>query len=74
MNDKNKVVVRTVLQTAVGVALVVPQLVDELGLNATAGWVAGVLAVSATVTRFMASPLGQKLMGSLRTDEPTNKK
>jgi len=74
LSDKNKVVARTVLQTLVGVALVVPQLVDELGLPETAGWVAGVLAVSATVTRFMASDLGQKLMGALRTDEPTEKK
>lgn len=74
LSDQNKVVVRTVLQTAVGVALVVPQLVDELGLQQTTGWVAGVLAISATVTRFMASELGQKLMGSLRTDDPDNKK
>jgi hypothetical protein len=69
MNDKNKVVLRTVLQTLAGVALVVPQLVNELGLPQTAGWVAGVLAVSATVTRFMASEIGQKLMGALRTDD-----
>jgi arginine repressor len=74
LSDKNKVVIRTVLQTAVGVALVVPELVDQLGLSQTAGWVAGVLAISATVTRFMASPLGQKLMGALRTDEKTDKK
>lgn len=69
MNDKNKVVLRTVLQTLAGVALVVPQLVNELGLPQTAGWVAGVLAVSATVTRFMASEIGQKLMGALSTDD-----
>lgn len=73
LSDKNKVVVRTTLQTAVGVALVVPQLVDELGLKETTGWVAGVLAVSAALTRLMASETGQKLMGFLRTDKPDNK-
>ena len=53
----------------------VPQLVDELGLPETAGWVAGVLAVSATVTRFMASDIGQKFMGALNTSiENDNKK
>lgn len=74
LSKENKVVLRTTLQTAAGVALVVPQLVDELGLQATTGWVAGVLAVSATLTRFMSSDLGQRLMGALRTDEPTDKK
>jgi hypothetical protein len=74
LSDKNKVVARTVIQTLVGLAVVIPVIVSELGLPQTAGWVAGVLAVSAAVTRFMASEMGQKLMGFLRTDEPDNKK
>jgi hypothetical protein len=74
LSDKNKVVVRTVLQTLIGLAVVIPVIVSELGLPETAGWVAGVLAVSAAVTRFMASDTGQKLMGFLRTDEPETKK
>jgi hypothetical protein len=74
LSEKNKVVARTVIQTLVGLAVVIPVIVSELGLPQTAGWVAGVLAVSAAVTRFMASEMGQKLMGFLRTDEPDNKK
>lgn len=74
LSDKNKVVARTVIQTLVGLAVIIPVVVSELGLPETAGWVAGVLAVSAAVTRFMASETGQKLMGALRTDDPVNKK
>jgi len=35
---------------------------------------AGVVAVAGVVTRFMASELGQKLMGFLNTADETDKK
>jgi hypothetical protein len=74
LSNKTKVTVRTVIQTAAGIAVVAPLLVDQVGGTEAAGWLAGVVAVSGVLTRFMASDLGQKLMGALKTDEPTNTK
>ena len=34
-------------------------------------WLAGAVAVSGIVTRFMASDLGQKVMGALNTADDT---
>ncbi|MFH0243585.1 hypothetical protein ACGRHY_14420 [Streptomyces sp. HK10] len=62
--------VRTVVQTAAALALLVPVLVDELGLPATVPWVAGALAVAAAVTRIMQVPAVQRWLGALRTDRP----
>jgi hypothetical protein len=73
LSTKTKVTIRTVLQTIVGLALVAPLLVDQVGGVEAAGWLSGVVAVSGVVTRFMASDVGQKLMGFLKTDEPVNK-
>lgn len=67
LSHKNKVTIRTVIQTVVSVALVAPMVIDQVGGTEAAGWLAGVAAVSAVVTRFMASALGQKLMGALNT-------
>jgi hypothetical protein len=67
LSHKTKVTVRTVIQTIVSVALVAPLVIDQVGGVEAAGWLAGVAAVSAAVTRFMASAIGQKLMGALNT-------
>lgn len=67
LSHKNKVTIRTVIQTVVSVALVAPLVVDQVGGTEAAGWLGGVVAVSAVVTRFMASAVGQKLMGALNT-------
>lgn len=67
LSPKTKVTVRTVIQTIVSVALIAPLVVDQVGGAEAAGWLGGVVAVSAVVTRFMASALGQKLMGALNT-------
>jgi hypothetical protein len=67
LSHETKVTVRTVIQTVVSVALVAPLVIDQVGGTEAAGWLAGVAAVSAVVTRFMASSLGQKLMGALNT-------
>lgn len=75
LSHQNKVTIRTVIQTVVSVALVAPLVVDQVGGTEAAGWLGGVVAVSAVVTRFMASALGQKLMGALNTSiENDNKK
>lgn len=67
LSHKNKVTIRTVIQTVVSVALVAPLVVDQVGGTEAAGWLGGVVAVSAVVTRFMASAVGQRLMGALNT-------
>ncbi|MFD3946865.1 hypothetical protein [Streptomyces sp. NPDC058579] len=68
MSENTKRTVRTVLQSAVGIAVVLPAIVDASGLPATLPWVAGALAVAAALTRVMAVPAVQKLLPSwLRT-------
>lgn len=67
LSHKNKVTIRTVIQTVVSVALVAPLVVDQVGGTEAAGWLGGVVAVSAVVTRFMASAVGQRLTGALNT-------
>lgn len=47
MSDAAKRTARTVLQSAVGIAVVLPAIVDASGVPATLPWVAGALAVAA---------------------------
>ncbi|MFI8322603.1 hypothetical protein [Streptomyces sp. NPDC085529] len=69
MSEAAKRTARTVLQTAVALALVLPALVDASGLPATLPWVAGALAVAGALSRAMAVPAVQRLLPSwLRTD------
>lgn len=74
LSTKTKITIRTIIQTIVGLAVVAPILVDQVGGTEAAGWLAGVVAVAGVVTRFMASELGQKLMGFLNTADETDKK
>ncbi|MFI8961449.1 hypothetical protein ACIGO8_04965 [Streptomyces sp. NPDC053493] len=68
MSEAAKRTVRTVLQTAVGIAVVLPAIVDASGIPATLPWVAGALAVAGALTRVMAFPAFQALLPSwLRT-------
>ncbi|MFE5936319.1 hypothetical protein ACFQ69_13115 [Streptomyces sp. NPDC056470] len=68
MSDAAKRTARTVLQTAVGIAVVLPAVVDAAGLPATLPWVAGALAVAGALTRVMALPAVQNMLPSwLRT-------
>ncbi|MFF9912287.1 hypothetical protein [Streptomyces sp. NPDC013457] len=68
MSDAAKRTARTVLQTAVGIAVVLPAIVDASALPATLPWVAGALAVAGALTRVMALPAVQNLLPSwLRT-------
>ncbi|WP_175409958.1 hypothetical protein [Streptomyces sp. TRM64462] len=69
MSEAAKRTARTVLQTAVGLAVALPALVDAAGLPASLPWVAAALAVAGALTRVMAVPAVQTLLpGWLRTD------
>ncbi|MFD8010311.1 hypothetical protein [Streptomyces sp. NPDC058955] len=70
MSEAAKRTARTVLQTAVALALVLPALVDASGIPASLPWVAGALAVAGGLTRAMAVPAVQLLLPSwLRTEQ-----
>ncbi|MFB9389846.1 hypothetical protein ACFPM3_30255 [Streptomyces coeruleoprunus] len=69
MSEAARRTARTVLQTAVGLAVALPALVDAAGLPATLPWVAGALAAAGALTRLMAVPAVQALLPRwLRTD------
>lgn len=74
MNPKTKVTIRTVIQVVLGLAVITPLLVDQVGGVESVPWLAGAVAVSGVVTRFMASDLGQKVMGALNTADDADKK
>lgn len=69
MSKKNKQVLRTIIQAAVGFAVALPGLIDATGLDQTTPWIAGGLATSAAVTRLMAVPQVQKFLGWLNTED-----
>ncbi|GGT65394.1 hypothetical protein [Streptomyces purpureus] len=72
MPDAAKRTARTILQTAVAIAVVLPAAVDASGIPATLPWVAGALAAAGALTRVMALPGVQRILpGWLRTDEPS---
>ncbi|MEE1817477.1 hypothetical protein ACWEPZ_26075 [Streptomyces sp. NPDC004288] len=64
MSDAAKRTARTVLQSAVGIAVVLPALVDASGVPATLPWVAGALAVAGGLARVMALDAVQNLLPS----------
>ncbi|MET7569677.1 hypothetical protein ABZT04_14420 [Streptomyces sp. NPDC005492] len=68
MSEAAKRTLRTVVQTAVGLCVLLPAVVDAVGASRTIPWVAGALAVAAGITRVMALPAVQALLpGWLRT-------
>ncbi|MFF4989616.1 hypothetical protein ACFY19_20655 [Streptosporangium saharense] len=70
MSEDTKRAIRTAVQTALGVAVALPGIVDAAGIPETLPWVAGALAVSAGVARVMALPSVQALLPRwLRTGE-----
>ena len=72
MSEATRRTLRTMLQTAAGLCVLLPTVVDAVGLPRTLPWVAGVLAVAAGVTRAMALPAAQALLPPwLRTDTPS---
>lgn len=71
MKDPTKRALRTGLQTAVGLAVMLPAIVSASGIPASLPWVAGALAVAAGLARVMALPGVQRLLpGWIRTDRP----
>ncbi|MEU9447267.1 hypothetical protein [Streptomyces sp. NPDC048277] len=68
MTEPTRRTLRTVVQTAVGLCVLLPAVVDAAGVPDTLPWVAGALAVAAAVTRIMAVPAVQALLPAwLRT-------
>jgi hypothetical protein len=68
--ESTKRTARTVLQTALGFAVVLPAVVGASGIPAALPWVAGALAVAGGFARVMALPGVQALLpGWLRTDD-----
>ncbi|MER5964218.1 hypothetical protein [Streptomyces sp. NPDC002057] len=70
MSDAAKRTARTVLQSAVGIAVVLPAIVDASGLPETLPWVAGALAVAGGLTRVMALDAVQNLLPSWLRSTP----
>ncbi|QDY78496.1 hypothetical protein [Streptomyces qinzhouensis] len=62
MSEAARRTARTVLQSAVGIAVALPAIVDASGLPATLPWVAGALAVSGALARIMALESVQRLL------------
>ncbi|MFF9507282.1 hypothetical protein ACF1BU_14355 [Streptomyces sp. NPDC014724] len=56
MSPAAKRTIRTVIQGAVGLAVVLPAIVDASGVPASLPWVAGALAVAGGLARVMALP------------------
>ena len=74
MKESTKRTARTILQTTVGVAVVLPWIVDASGIPESLPWVAGALAVAGGLARVMALPSVQALLPSwLRTDETASR-
>ncbi|MCQ0024196.1 hypothetical protein M4914_15360 [Streptomyces somaliensis DSM 40738] len=68
MSDATRRTARTVLQTAIGIAVVLPAIVDAAGVPTALPWVAGALAVAGALTRVMALDAVQRLLPAwLRT-------
>ncbi|MFE2555960.1 hypothetical protein ACFXGT_07980 [Streptomyces sp. NPDC059352] len=71
MSDASKRTARTVLQSALGIAVVLPAVVSASGVPEALPWVAGALAVAGGFARVMALPGVQALLPRwLRTDDP----
>ncbi|MGE9695909.1 hypothetical protein [Streptomyces sp. CH6] len=62
MSPATKRTVRTIIQTAVAVALALPAIVDASGIPASLPWVAGALAVAGGLARVMALPAVENLL------------
>jgi hypothetical protein len=73
MSDAAKRTLRTVVQTLVGLCLLLPSAVGSAGLTGTLPWAAGAVAVAGALSRVMAVPAVQALLPSwLRTEVPVN--
>ncbi|ROQ82091.1 hypothetical protein P8A22_15750 [Streptomyces laculatispora] len=71
MSDAARRTTRTLVQTALSLAVLLPALVDASGLPATLPRVAGALAVAGALTRVMAVPGVQALLPAWLRTGPT---
>ncbi|MEV0438937.1 hypothetical protein AB0I84_09565 [Streptomyces spectabilis] len=62
MTDATRRTIRTVLQTAVALALALPAIVTTSGIPETLPWVVGALAVAGGLARVMALPAVEALL------------
>ncbi|MFI5808870.1 hypothetical protein [Streptomyces sp. NPDC051561] len=70
MTDAAKRTARTIVQTAVALAVALPAIVDASGIPAALPWVAGALAVAGGLARVMALPSVQSMLPAwIRTDQ-----
>ncbi|MBG0830498.1 hypothetical protein HS041_22310 [Planomonospora sp. ID67723] len=70
MNDATKRSIRTILQSAVGLAVALPFIVEAAGISEALPAVAGALAVAGGFARVMALDVVQRLLPSwLRTSD-----
>ncbi|MET9429812.1 hypothetical protein [Streptomyces sp. NPDC003036] len=68
MTDASRRTLRTIVQTALALAVLLPSIVDASGIPATLPWVAAALAVAGGTARVMALPGVQTLLPAwLRT-------
>ncbi|MFE0454041.1 hypothetical protein ACFW2D_22715 [Streptomyces sp. NPDC058914] len=75
MSEATKRTLRTVLQTAVALCVLLPTVVDAAGVPGTLPGVAAALATAGAVTRIMALPGVQSLLPAwLRTDAAPGEK
>ncbi|GIH98081.1 hypothetical protein [Planobispora takensis] len=71
MSNDTKRSLRTILQTLVAIAIILPSVVDAAGIPSALPWVAGALATAGGMARVMALPGVQAILpGWLRTDQP----
>ncbi|MFC5214322.1 hypothetical protein [Streptomyces coerulescens] len=64
MTDANRRTLRTLVQTALALAVLLPAIVDASGIPSTLPWVAAALAVAGGTARVMALPGVQALLPS----------
>ncbi|MFC5720382.1 hypothetical protein ACFP1Z_09430 [Streptomyces gamaensis] len=62
MTPANRRTVRTIVQTAVALAVALPAIVAASGIPASLPWVAGALAVAGGLSRVMALPAVEALL------------
>ncbi|MYX36717.1 MULTISPECIES: hypothetical protein [unclassified Streptomyces] len=65
MSTATRRTIRTVIQGAVGVAVLLPEIVHASGVSESLPWVAGSLAIAGGVARVMALPGVERLLDSV---------
>ncbi|MGR4881296.1 hypothetical protein ACIPUC_18080 [Streptomyces sp. LARHCF249] len=71
MTDASRRTLRTLVQTTLALAVLLPAIVDASGIPATLPWVAAALAVAGGTARVMALPGVQVLLPSWLRTAPT---